>query len=104
MPGAYPPPPRVAGPGPSLRPPPPPDYLVWSILVIFCCCLIPGIVGLVYNGKAKEAYALGDYNGAERYSSTTKTWLIVGAVLGALGVIAALAFGFISALMDAAAR
>lgn len=70
------------GPRPSL-----PNYLVWSILTTLFCCLPAGVVSIVYaaqvNGKLDE----GDYATAQRYSSNARTWAMVSAGLGLLGVI-----------------
>ena len=65
-------------------PPAPPSLMVWSIVEIFCCCLIGGIIGIVYDSNAKTAYARGDYDAAQAAYKTGKMWLIIGAVVGAI--------------------
>ena len=63
------------------RPEMPRTYLVWNILAILFCCLIPAIVGLVYSTKVSSRYSAGDYTGAEKASSLACTWLIISIVM-----------------------
>src|SRR5690606_40022434 len=56
----------------------PNNYLVLAIISTVFCCLIPGIVSIVNAAKVNEAYALGNYEQAERASKNAKTWAIVG--------------------------
>jgi len=58
--------------------PKPNNYLVLAIISTVFCCLIPGIVSIVNAAKVNEAYALGNYEQAERASKNAKTWAIVG--------------------------
>lgn len=58
--------------------PKPSNYLVLAIISTVFCCLIPGIVSIVNAAKVNEAYALGNYEQAERASKNAKTWAIVG--------------------------
>ena len=57
---AQPPPPPPPG-----YPPQPPaaqapkNYLVWSILVTLFCCLIPGIVAIVFSAQVNGLWAQG---------------------------------------------
>lgn len=66
-------------------PPRPNNYLVWAIIVTVCCCLVGGIVSLVYSSKVNSAYDRGDYAAAESASSSARTWCIVSAVIGFIG-------------------
>jgi len=65
-------------------PPCPNNYLVWSILVTVLCCLVGGIVALVYSSKVQTLYQQGDYDGALRASNNAKNWCIGSAVAGVL--------------------
>src|SRR5262249_40218583 len=40
---------------------PPPNYLVPSILVTLCCCLIGGIIAIVHAAQVNSKWAAGDY-------------------------------------------
>lgn len=71
--------------GQEPMPPRPDNYLVWSIVVTILCCLVGGIVALVYSSKVNSAYDRGDYNEALKASSSAKTWCIVSAVVGLVG-------------------
>lgn len=68
-------------------PPAPPNLLVFSIVEIFCCCVITGVIGIVYDSKAKTEYLKGNYAAAQSAYDTGKLWLIIGAILGAVGSV-----------------
>ena len=62
----------------------PDNYLVWAILTTICCCLITGIVSIVYSTKVDGLYAAGQYAEAQAAAKSAKTWAIVGAILGGI--------------------
>jgi Interferon-induced transmembrane protein len=84
---AQPPPPPPPG-----YPPQPPaaqapkNYLVWSILVTLFCCLIPGIVAIVFSAQVNGLWAQGRYAEAQKASARARTWVIISAVLGLISV------------------
>lgn len=61
-----------------------PNYLVQSILVTVCCCLPAGIVAIVYAAQVDGKVALGDLEGARRYSRLAYiwSWVSFGTVAG----------------------
>ena len=63
-------------------PPMPPTYLVWSILATVLCCLIPGIVAIIYSTRISSAYFSGDYDRAKRYSEMAEWWIMITIVAG----------------------
>lgn len=65
-----------------------PNYLVQSILVTVCCCLIPGIVAIVYAAQVNGALAGGNFEYARRCSRLAYIWSWVGFGFGLLGVFA----------------
>jgi len=67
--------------------PRPKNYLVPSILATIACCLVTGIISIVYSTQVNSKYEAGDIVGAEKASKTAKTWLIVSVVIGLLGWI-----------------
>jgi hypothetical protein len=70
--------------GNSVQPPLPDNYLVWAILTTVLCCLPLGIVSIINSTKVSSAYALGDYEGAQKASKNAKTWAMWGAIGGVL--------------------
>lgn len=56
-----------------------------AILVTIFCCLIPGIVAIVYSAQVNGKLAAGDIAGAQQASNNAKTWswLAFGLGLGA---------------------
>jgi len=75
-----------------------PVSLVGPILVTLFCCLIGGIISIVYASSANTKGAAGDIAGANAAAKASKTWLIVSIVTGLIGVVAYLALGVLSAV------
>ena len=69
-----------------------PNYLVQSILVTICCCLIPGIVAIVYSAQVNGKFQAGDYDGARRCSRLAYIWAWVSFGLGASCLLLYLVF------------
>ncbi len=63
----------------------PPTYMVWSIIITVCCCLVGGIVAIVYSSQVEPAWRSGDYALAVKKSNQAKTWIIVSAIVGGVG-------------------
>ena len=83
-------------------PPRPDTYLVWSIVVTVLCCLVGGIVALVYSSKVNSCYDRGDYEGALSASNTARTWCIISAVVGfvfSTAYVGVTAFGLLGNLL-----
>lgn len=72
-----------------------PNYLTQAILVTVCCCLIPGIVAIVYAAQVNGYLRVGDLAGAQRCSRLAHIWSWVGF---GLGVTCALIYGIVAAL------
>lgn len=85
-------------------PPCPPNYLGWSIAITLLCCMVLGIIAIVYSTRVNSLYSQGLYYEAEKASRTTKNLVIWGAVLGVVGngIAAVLSFasGFANALQN----
>lgn len=64
-----------------------PDLLIWSILATLFCCLVGGIVAIVYSTQANSLKAQGNYPAAMRAANSAKTWLIVSVVTGIAGAL-----------------
>lgn len=60
----------------------PPTYLVPSILATILCCVIPGIVAIVFSSMVSTKYYTGDYEGAARASRRAEIWIIASIVFG----------------------
>lgn len=60
----------------------PDTYLVWSILATIFCCLPFGIAGIVNAIKVSEAYEVGNYMEAEKYSQKAEQWSRIAAMSG----------------------
>jgi hypothetical protein len=60
----------------------PPNYLVFSILVTLFCCLIGGIIAIIYSAQVNSRWMNRDYAGARRASQTAFTWCWVSLVIG----------------------
>ena len=62
--------------------PMPDSYLIWSVLATVLCCLIPGIIAIIYSASVSTRYYAGDLNGARRASDRAQIWVIVSIVTG----------------------
>lgn len=66
----------------------PPSYLVLSLVVTLFCCLIFGIVGIVYGAKVDPAWNAGMYDQAREYSRKARNWALAGMLLSIiLGIL-----------------
>ena len=72
-----------------------PNYLVGGILATLFCCLPTGIASIVFASRANSKAATGDIPGALADAAKAKMWLwlsvIPGFLIGALGILAAIA-------------
>ena len=64
--------------------PMPDNYLVWSVVLTILCCLIPGIVAIIYSSSVSTKYYAGDIEGAKRASRNAQIWCIIAVVAGIL--------------------
>lgn len=64
------------------REPMPPTYLIWSVIITIVCCLIPGIVAIIFSASVSSKYFAGDIEGAKRASRNAQIWCIVSIVTG----------------------
>lgn len=64
--------------------PKPDNYLVWAILSTICCCLVTGIISIVYSSKVDGLYAAGQYAEAQAAANSAKKWAIGGAIAAAV--------------------
>lgn len=56
----------------------PKDYLVESILVTLFCCMVFGILGIVYSVQANSAFSSGNITAANEFSAKAKQWVTYG--------------------------
>ena len=56
----------------------PKDYLVESIIVTLLCCLVFGILGIVYSVQANSAFSSGNITAANEFSAKAKQWVTYG--------------------------
>ena len=64
-----------------------PVSLVGPILITVFCCLIGGIISIVYAANANTKAARGDIQGAMSNARTSKTWMWVSFGIGLVGGI-----------------
>lgn len=62
----------------------PPNYLPWAIAVTLCCCLVGGIVAIIYSSKVNSDWAIGNYQSAIDNSNKAKNWCIWSAIIGVI--------------------
>ena len=70
-----------------------PNHLAWAIIstvlaTCLCCPLgLIGIVAIVFSNKVNTLLRQGDIAGAQRASSTAKTWCWVATALAIIGLV-----------------
>lgn len=75
--------------------PKPSNYLILAIFSTIFCCIIPGIVSIINAAKVNEAYALGNYEAAEKASKNAKIWALVSiGVIACIWILIFAIFGF----------
>ena len=64
--------------------PMPDTYLIWSVLITVFCCLIPGVIAIIYSASVSSKYYAGNIEGAKRASRRAQIWCIVSIIAGIL--------------------
>ena len=62
--------------------PMPNTYLIWAVITTIVCCLIPGIIAIIYSASVSSKYYAGDVEGSRRASRNAQIWCIVAIVAG----------------------
>lgn len=81
---------------------PPPNYLVFAILATIFCCLILGIVSIVFAAQVNSKWNAGDTQGALDASKNAKLWAWIafgsGLIIGLVAMLLAV-FGVLAGIM-----
>jgi hypothetical protein len=90
----------LSSPAQGLAPTPPPPakdvetYLVYSIIVMLCCCQPLGIVATVFSAMATGEAKSGQYEAAYQHAQQAKMWCWISFGVGlAFNVIVMLLYG-----------
>ena len=59
-----------------------PNHMVGAILTTLFCCLIGGIIAIVYASQVNTKLAQGDIAGAQAASRTANGWIIANVIFG----------------------
>ena len=82
------------------------NHMVGAILTTIFCCLIGGIISIVYASKVNTKLAQGDIGGARAASKTAKLWIIINMIaaplIGLLGILMGAFFPAVSSAMQSA--
>jgi uncharacterized membrane protein len=81
------PPPPPPPPSPASSAAAPPNYLVWAILSTVLCFWPLGIASIVFSTQVNSKWARGDVEGAQASSRKAKTFAILTAVVGLVGIV-----------------
>lgn len=111
--GAAPPPmtPPVSPPATTFVPPPgsaappagapwTPLSLAWPVVITLFCCLIGGIVSIIYTSQANTKALQGNFAGAQADAKTAKTWMTISVITGAIGVVLYFLLVILAAIAD----
>ncbi|MDH7446850.1 CD225/dispanin family protein [Aquimarina sp. 2201CG14-23] len=74
--------------------PRPNNHLALAIISTILCCLITGIVSIIYSTQVNTKYDAGDYEGAMAASKNAKLWGLIGIIGGvAVWIVMFLIYG-----------
>ena len=59
-----------------------PNHMVGAVLTTLFCCLIGGIIAIVYASQVNTKLAQGDIAGAQAASRTANGWIIANVIFG----------------------
>lgn len=59
-----------------------PNHMVGAILTTVFCCLIGGIIAIVYASQVNTKLAQGDIAGAQAASKAANGWIIANIIVG----------------------
>ncbi len=80
-----------------------PNHLVAAILATIFCCLIGGIVSIIYSTQVNTKLAQGDIAGAQSASRKALGWIIASICFGVVMTIFSFVLGVLLAIGEAAA-
>ncbi len=111
--GAAPPPmtPPVSPPATTFVPPPgsaappagapwTPLSLAWPVVITLFCCLIGGIVSIIYTSQANTKALQGNFAGAQADAKTAKTWMTISVITGVIGAVLYFLLVIVAAIAD----
>ena len=82
------------------------NHMVLAVLTTVFCCLIGGIISIVYASKVNTKLAQGDIAGAQAASKTALLWIIINLItlplIGIIGIMMGALFPAISGTMQSA--
>ena len=78
-----------------------PNHMVGAILTTLFCCLIGGIIAIVYASQVNTKLAQGDVAGAQAASRAANRWIIANVILGIVGGLLYVILGVIGAVCSA---
>jgi hypothetical protein len=61
-----------------------PNHMVGAVLTTIFCCLIGGIIAIIYASQVNTKLAQGDIAGAQSAARTAMGWIIANLILGLL--------------------
>jgi hypothetical protein len=77
-----------------------PLSLAWPVVITLFCCLIGGIVSIIYTSQANTKALQGNFAGAQADAKTAKTWMTISVITGAIGVVLYFLLVILSAIAD----
>ena len=64
-----------------------PNHMVGAVLTALFCCLIGGIIAIVYASQVNTKLAQGDIAGAQAASRTANGWIIANVIFGLVIIV-----------------
>lgn len=85
----------------ATRPPMPKTWLAESIVVTLLCCIVFGVIAIVYSSQVESNYLQGNYEMAEYKSRQARNMVLWGIGIGAGVAVLYIGFIVMGALLSA---
>lgn len=73
--------------------------IIATVVSVMFCCLPHGLVSLIFALQVNKKAAAGDMQGALNSAKQAKTWAIVSIIVSVIGLVVAIFFGVLNAIL-----
>jgi ABC-type Fe3+ transport system permease subunit len=77
-----------------------PLAIIATVVSVLFCCLPHGLISLIFALQVNKKAAAGDTQGALNAAKQAKTWAIVSIIVAVIGLVVAIFFGALNAILS----
>lgn len=74
--------------------------IIATVVSVIFCCIPHGLVSLIFALQVNKKAAAGDIQGALNSAKQAKTWAIVSIIVAVIGLVVAIFFGVLNAILS----